>query len=180
MEVQKYNGQKIQLKGVEKMKDYNKLKIDKMADTSYLEQVFEEQKIIIQILVNEETCEIVELISYGLDKDAKSCCKYLVRDNDELREKIIIETLYPFYNYKQENRDLGFAPIDIDSDEQNIRDKWRVIGDLKQAHERFGEKYRYEYYASKRIGDFGNFGGPLELKFIKEWLIANGQDVPEI
>lgn len=162
------------------MKDYNRLKIGKMADTNYLNQLFDEQKIIIQILVSEETCEIVELISYGLDKNAKSYCKYLVRDNDELCEKIIIETLYPFYNYKQEKRDFGFAPIDIDSDDQNVRDKWRVICDLKQAHERFGKKYRYEYYASKRIGDFGNFGGPLELKFIKEWLIANGQDVPEI
>lgn len=162
------------------MKDYNKLIIEKMANTSYLEQLFEEQKIIVQILVDEDTCEIVELISYGLDKDAKSYSKYHVRDNDELSEKIIIETLYPFYNYKQENRDFGFAPIDIDSDDQNIRDKRRVMRDLKQAHERFGEKYHYEYYASKGIGDFGNFGGPLELKFIKEWLIANGQDVPEI
>ena len=93
------------------MKNYNRIKIEKMADTNYLKQLFDEQKIIVQILVDEQTCEIVELVSYGLDKDAKSYCKYLVRDNDELCEKIIIETLYPFYNYKQKNVILDLPPL---------------------------------------------------------------------
>lgn len=181
MEVQKNeNGQKIQLKGVEKVKNYNRIQIEKMADTNYLKRLFDEQKIIVQILVDEQTCEIVELVSYGLDKDEKSYCKYLVRNKDELDEFVIIETLYPIYNFKREVPLDGIADIDIDSDDQNVRDKWRVICDLKRAHERFGEKYRYEYYASKEIGDFGNFGGPLELKFIREWLLANGHQLPEI
>lgn len=151
-----------------------------MADAKFLEKLFDKQKIIIQILVDKGTNEIVELISYGLDKAARSYYKHLVCDNDELSEKIIIETLYPFYNYKQDSRDCGFAPIDIDSDDQNVRCKWKVIWELNEAKETLGTQYRYEFYVSKRVGDFKNFGGPLELKFIREWLIANGHQIPEI
>lgn len=161
------------------MKNYKRIKIEKMSDRKYLKQLFGNQKIIIQVLVNEKKVEIDELISYGLDKKAKSYYKYLVRNNEELSENVIIETLYPFYNYKQEERDFCFAPIDIDSDSQNVLNMWSVIYDLSKAHENFKEGMHFEYYMSKGKGDFGNFGGPLELEFIREWHIANDHEIPK-
>lgn len=162
------------------MKNYKKLEIQKMSDTNYLEKLFDEQKIIVQVLVNEDNSQIDELIAYGLDKDAKSYYKHFVRNNDELSENVIIETLYPFYNYKQEERDWGCAPIDIQDDSQNVLDIWSVVYELSKAHKDFKEGMHFEYYISKGKGDFGNFGGPLELSFIREWHISKGEEVPKI
>lgn len=162
------------------MKNYERLEIAKMSDINYLRQLFHKQRIIIQVLVNEKKGEIDELISYGLDKEAKSYYKYLVRDNDELKENVIIEVLYPFYNYKQEKRDFGCAPIDIQDDNQNVLGMWSVLCELSRTHEDFQDGMHFEYYIPKGKGDIANFGGPMELEFIREWHTSKGEEIPEI
>lgn len=160
------------------MKAYRRISHERITDFDYVEKLLRQKKIIVRILVDEQRGVISELTSYAYDKNAQSYYTCYVKDKKVLKDSIIIETLYPYYNFKREVPKKFTDPIDIWNDYQNVADYYRAIGDITRTKEFLTSTTHFEFYVSKGVGDIDGFGGPLEVEFVEEWMIENGYYIP--
>lgn len=160
------------------LKAYERISHERITDEKFLDMIFDEQRILIQILVDEEKQQITELISYGCDMNAESYYSCFVKDKEELEYSIILEVLYPDYEYTYLKDDDYKLSVDIWNDNQNVIGFGHALHSIMRTGERFSDTKHFEFYTSKGKGDFGNFGGPLEVEFVEEWMLENGSYLP--
>ena len=160
------------------MKVYEKISYERITDFDFVDGLLTKRKIIVCILVDEQQGIISELTSYAYDKNAQSYYTCYVKDKKVLKDSIITETLYPFYNFKRDAPKKFADPIDIWDDYQNVVDYYQAISDITRTKEFLTSTTHFEFYVSKGVGDISSFGGPLEVEFVKEWMLEKGYYIP--
>lgn len=168
------------------MKNYEKIPFNQISNIeSYVEEKLKAGHIIIQILVNDDSKEIFNLVSYANDKECQSSYRNIADSEEQLKTSVIAEDLDPYYAFKdgEKEQDVHTANIDIETDCQYIVDFQSVIKDFVSIEKKYcnGEGFQddgvtmhYAFYISTDKGDIANFGGSMELDFIEEWMTEHG------
>ncbi|MBR5442449.1 MAG: hypothetical protein IKV44_05805, partial [Clostridia bacterium] len=161
------------------MKNYKKLTIDEIHNVDLMDGFAYEGKVIIEVLVNEETKRIGALTSYAIDSNCESYYTCLVKRPEELKESVITQYLIPHYGFECDHGPhMLCADIDIQSDFQNVLSEFEIRRHFEKYKEDYKPGFHYEVYVSKEKSDLGEFGSSLELEFIEEWLIEKGEYTP--
>lgn len=178
------------------MRDYTKIPYDNVMDITYLISMLRKGHVIVKILVNEKEKQIEELTSYGNDSQNISYYKVFGPATD-MKNCIIVENLQPYYAYKDENRlqnsngSFCTCDIDIESDGQDIIEIKDFEDNFYELPKEYfngrtfqfseintsysSEPFHYEFYLSQEKGEIlANFGGPNEVDFVLDWMIAMG------
>lgn len=175
------------------MRDYIKISFDTLNGFNvidYVKNKLKEGHTVIQVLIDEDASEILELISYANDKSGKSYYDCFMSDKQAIEDYVIVERMEPYYAFKDINRlqnsndSFCTADIDIQSDSQNVISFDDFETDFNSMRKHYnGESfkylnsdllYHYEFFISKAQCDIANFGGPMELDFIEQWMIEKG------
>ena len=161
------------------MKNYKRLAIDEIHNTDLMEGFAYEGKVIIEVLVNEETKRIGSLTSYAIDSNCESYYTCFVKNSEELKESVITQYLIPHYGFECDHGPRFLcADIDIQSDFQNVLSEFEIRRHFEVYKDDYKPGFHYEVYVSKEKSALGEFGSSLELDFIEEWLIEKGEYTP--
>lgn len=178
------------------MRDYIKIPFDTLNRSNIIDYVINKLKeghTVIEILIDEDANKIVELISYANDKNGKSYYNYFMSGNQAIENYVIVENLTPHYAFQDndilQNSDDSCCTVDIgiQSDSQNVISFDYFESDFRRSMRKHyncesfkleysdcDSLYHYEFYISTNECDIGNFGGPMELDFIEQWMIEKG------
>ena len=162
----------------ENMRNYRRIPFNRIKDIeTYAERKLKAGHAIVQILVNETTETVDNLISYGNDVEAKSGYLAYVGNAKQLKDMVIVEKMTPKVNIDYVE---GIIEIEIDNESQGVITCPSFKTEFRNMEEHFREypftdesnkrTYHYEFYISNEKANISNFGGDLELHFLYEWV----------